>query len=75
MKCIKNKLLVKDPEVGQSPSTYWSGDEYLCPECGHVVITGFGKAMIGLVDGKTPADHKPAAALEFSWNPSDSKRK
>jgi hypothetical protein len=75
MRCSKNEILVKDPEVGQFPSTYWSGDEYLCPKCGHVVITGFGKSMIGLVKGSTPADHDPADALEFSWNATDMEHK
>jgi hypothetical protein len=68
MSCSKNELLVKDPEVGQFPSTYWSGDEWVCPKCGHVVITGFGKGMLGQED---QADD----AFEFSWNATDIEHK
>jgi hypothetical protein len=69
MSCSKNELLVKDPEVGKFPSTYWSGDEWVCPKCGHVVITGFGKGMRRL------EKWGPADAFEFSWNATDVEHK
>jgi hypothetical protein len=78
MRCSKNELLVKDPEAGQFPSTYWSGDKWLCPKCGHEVITGFGKEMILKADGVPGTKAQPSQpddAFEFSWNVTDIEHK
>jgi hypothetical protein len=45
MRCAKNNRLVRDPEVGGFPSTYWLGDEWLCPGCGARIVMGQGKAL------------------------------
>lgn len=50
MRCVKNRRLVADPEVGGWPSTYWFGDEYQCPECGHRIVTGFGVPIAEKLD-------------------------
>jgi len=42
MRCVKNNRVVRDPEAGGFPSTYWLGDEYECPECEARIVTGFG---------------------------------
>lgn len=45
MRCERNDQLVNDPQADNFPSTYWSGDQYRCPACGHAIVTGFGAAM------------------------------
>ena len=49
MRCSKNELVVNDPQVGSSPSTYWRGDAYKCPKCEAEIVTGFG---VGYLDAK-----------------------
>lgn len=44
MRCEKNSQLVNDPKVGQFASTYWVGDVWKCPSCGHRIVTGFSKS-------------------------------
>ena len=61
MRCSKNDFLVRDPEAGGFPSTYWLGDEYYCPACGVRIVTGFGKPMD---DNPGPPQ---SAALEFRY--------
>ena len=45
MKCKKNGFLVKDPQAGNFPSTYWRGDLYKCPTCGVEIVSGTGDGM------------------------------
>ena len=61
MRCVKNNRVVRDPEAGGFPSTYWLGDEYECPDCGARIVTGFGAAMSLVVDAER------ASALEFEY--------
>lgn len=44
MKCEQNDFIVRDPET-QFPSTYWAGDKFRCPVCGHEIVVGFGKPV------------------------------
>jgi len=53
MRCKKNEIVVKDPEAGGFPSTYWIGDLWECPTCGAEIATGFGK----------PITHERAASI------------
>jgi hypothetical protein len=63
MVCDENEVYVHDPPSGQSPATFWSGDRYRCPKCGHQVITGFSK--------KLPMSHldqlRVEQALQFTY--------
>ncbi len=47
-RCKKNSFLVRDPESGPAPSTYWSGDKFQCPGCGVEIVVGFGRPMDAL---------------------------
>ena len=60
--CNKNEVWVNDPKVGGFPATYWSSDMWVCPGCGHSLITGRGKGVV-FEDGKEPDD-----SLEFTHN-------
>lgn len=46
MRCSKNGCVVRDPKVGECPSTYWHGDEFECRCCNAKVITNFGSGFI-----------------------------
>ena len=61
MRCAKNNRLVCDPDVpGVGGSTYWLGDEWVCPGCGARIVTGFGVPI--------PVNPAPACeALEFRY--------
>jgi len=68
MRCVKNNRVVRDPEAGGFPSTYWLGDEYECPDCGARIVTGFGVPISLVVDAER------ASALEFEYErPKESK--
>ena len=41
MRCEQNDVTVNDPVSGAFPATYWVGDKYKCPGCGHQIVTGF----------------------------------
>lgn len=41
MHCLKNGVMVKVYE-----NSYYSGDKYQCPVCGHEAIVGFGAEQI-----------------------------
>lgn len=55
--CDENEVLVRDPPSGAFPSTFWSGDRYRCPKCGHQIITGFATKGI-------PGDYMPIEEAE-----------
>ena len=63
-RCIKNEALVRDPEDGPAPSTYWSGDMFKCPGCGNRIIVGFGQPMDSNL-GEVLADRE--GVLEFRY--------
>jgi hypothetical protein len=79
MRCEKNDFVVRDPEKGGFPSTYWVGDKYRCPVCGQEVVVGFcSKGHLpetaqqhGWVDRDFEAGKE---ALEFVYNPEDVKQ-
>ena len=62
MRCVKNNRLVRDPEVGGFPSTYWLGDEYECPDCRSRIVTGFGKPL-----ARHPGEVTYGEALQFDY--------
>ena len=41
MKVLKNDFPVTDAEEGIA--TFWQGDVFHCPACGHRIITNFGR--------------------------------
>ena len=43
--CKKNEQVGNDKAVGSFPETYWMGDLWKCPTCGHEVVTGRGKSL------------------------------
>jgi hypothetical protein len=45
MRCGQNDFIVRDSADGGFPSTYWAGDKFYCPQCGHEVVVGFGKPV------------------------------
>lgn len=45
MRCQKNDFIVCGPTGGGFPSTYWAGDKFRCPSCGHEVAVGFGASQ------------------------------
>jgi hypothetical protein len=64
MHCIKNNRAVRDPEVGQFPSTFWLGDEFQCPACGHRMITQFGLPI-----DRNPIGQGDPEPLLFQYEP------
>lgn len=64
MVCDKNEAYVHDPPSGQFPATYWSGDRYRCPKCGHQIIAGIASKGV-MVDDLRPEDAEEA--LEFTY--------
>jgi len=64
MRCVQNDRLVRDPEAGGLPSTYWLGDEYECPACKAGIITGFGNPF---AKHSTPGPAEYGAALQFDY--------
>lgn len=67
MRCTRNNRLVKDPEAGGFPSTYWLGDEYCCPVCAARIVTGFGKAMVPNADDVRGLEEECGPSLEFAY--------
>ena len=64
--CKKNEQLVNDKAVGGFPATYWSGDLWKCPQCGHEVVTGRGRALTHLqVDGNHGDEPLWGGSIEF----------
>ena len=59
MQCEKNAQMFNDPAAGVFPSTYWVGDVFACPACGHQIAVGFQKS------GMT-ADEQRAIGRYFS---------
>jgi len=63
MQCEQNDFTVNDPVSGGFPATYWTGDKYKCPNCGHEIVTG-------IISRGLPAEQvKPegvADSLEFT---------
>jgi len=59
MRCVKNSVLVKDPEAGSLPSTYWYGDKFQCRACKDTVIVGFGEGML------YDEDPEPTIQIEY----------
>ena len=51
MKVLANGVVVNDQPLEGQPATYWEGDEYQCPACGHRIVTGFGKEHDNTVGG------------------------
>jgi predicted RNA-binding Zn-ribbon protein involved in translation (DUF1610 family) len=45
MRCKQNEVMVNDPPSPGFPATYWYGDVFKCPRCGHEIVTGFGVGM------------------------------
>jgi len=73
MRCEKNHFIVRDPEVGGFPSTYWVGDKWKCPVCDHEIVTGFAKksfpAEQAEQEGVDQLDFEAGKeALEFRYN-------
>lgn len=52
----KNGFIVRDPQVGGFPSTYYSGDLMRCPGCGHAIVGGFGAQGYTRDDRPRPDD-------------------
>ena len=69
MRCVKNRRLVRDPETGGFPSTFWMGDEYECPECKARIVTGFGKSFAPSLDPTEMLARERVyrAALQFDY--------
>jgi len=66
MRCEENGVLIRDPEVGGFPSTYWVADLWRCPVCGHQIITGRSRE---LTKEAAAAHGRPVdQALEFRYN-------
>jgi hypothetical protein len=61
MRPHKNGQRVKDPAVGEFPSTYWCGDIWKCPGCSCKVMTGFGSSIAN-------PNEDFEDVLEFKWN-------
>lgn len=45
MRCEKSDFLISDVHTVMFPETYWLGDLFRCPKCGHAIVTGTGIAM------------------------------
>lgn len=68
MQCTKNDFPVRDPVVGDLPSTYWLGDKFSCPECGVEIVTGFGEGLMNIkLLGEPIAEMMKQGALEFRY--------
>ena len=60
MTAKKNGFVVRDPAVGNMPSTYWRGDLWECPGCQTQIAEGFGRPM-------TKYDDEDGPAFEFHY--------
>lgn len=58
--CDKNDVWVNDKAVPGFPATYWSGDRWVCPSCGHSLIVGRGAP-------RSPGT-EPEDSLQFDYN-------
>ena len=66
-RCVKNGFPVKDPAVGNCPSTYWRADKWKCPNCRHEVVSGFsGEISENAMRTIDPDEMK--VALEFQYS-------
>jgi hypothetical protein len=43
MKVLKNSVTVEEQLEDGSPYKLWDADLWACPDCGHQVISGFGR--------------------------------
>lgn len=70
MRCAKNEFIVRDPAAvgagGVFNSTYWSGDQYKCPVCGHEIVVGFGTSITAEKAKELGWDKE---AMEFNYKP------
>jgi len=64
MRCKKNGCVVNDPASGSFPATYWFGNKWRCPKCGHEIIVGL--SADGLSADELDTD-KIADSLEFAY--------
>ena len=46
MCCMDNNFPIRDPAVGNFPSTLWFGDLWMCLKCGVEIVSGRGKGRI-----------------------------
>jgi len=66
MRCAKNEFIVRDPAAAGFSSTYWSGDKFQCPTCGHEIVVGQGAPV---TEEKAKELGWDKEALEFNYNP------
>jgi hypothetical protein len=64
--------VVRDPTVGDFPSTYWKGDRYTCPICGSDIVIGFAQKEWSAEEAAKLGWDK--TALTFVYNPSEVNR-
>jgi len=71
MRCLKNSFLIRDPEVGSFPSTYWLGDKWGCPQCGAEIVVGRGAAIEPNPDNVQTFLCRYGPVLEFRYSPKE----
>ncbi len=64
MQCELSDCIVNDPASGNFPATYWIGDKWKCPKCGHEIVAGCG--IRGLTADKLDPD-KVRNSIEFTY--------
>lgn len=69
MRCEKNGVLVNDPQVGYLDATYWHGDKYKCPACGHEIVTGFGAPVPGPLTVHAAVPEDESIQFEYQVKP------
>jgi hypothetical protein len=68
MRCEENGVLIRDPEAGGFPSTYWVADLWRCPVCGHEINQGRSKELTE--EQARRHGYSADQALEFRYNTS-----
>ncbi len=54
----RNSVTVEERLENQAPYKLWDADLWACPECGHEIITGFGRGPLAEHFQSTYADQR-----------------
>lgn len=62
MRCDDIGATVNEPSTSTVPAKFWYADKYVCPTCGHELITGFGQ--VGLSAEELTSEERESS-IEF----------